>query len=74
MYGKTAGDRYPPELKVGDECRLVKEDGTAIILEVTERLAPTSGFYKFRVTNKTPGASIGNSEAGDYFNLNFLYY
>ena len=74
MYGKTAGDRTPPELKVGDECRLVKEDGTAIILEVTERLAPTSGFFKFRVTNKTPGASIGNSEATDYFNLNFLYY
>jgi len=74
MYRKATGDRIIPELKVGDECRLVKEDGTAIILEVTERLALTGGFFKFRVTNKTPGASIGNSEASDYFNVNFLYY
>ena len=74
MYRRAAGDRIIPELKVGDELRLVKEDGTAIILEVDARLEPIGGSFKFRVTNKTPGVSLGNSEATDYFNLNFLFY
>ena len=74
IYKKGPGDRTIPELKVGDEFRVVKEDGNAMILEVTARQTPYAGKYKFGVTNKTPGVSLDASNELELFNVNFLFY
>ena len=71
-YSNSALGVVVPDLKVGDQFKAVKSDGTVFVLEVTvATTTQNNGVKVSTAVNKTPGVTLANGEAYD---VNFVFY
>ena len=74
IYKKTIADQIIPKLKVGDECRILKLDGSVIILRVNQIDADVNSNYSFTVLNTTPTVTIDAGDVNTMFEVSFNFF
>jgi len=74
IYRKTVADQIIPKLKVGDECRIVKLDGSVAILRVTQIDNDVNSNYSFGVLNTTPTVTLDAGDVNTMFEVSFNFF